>query len=57
MSDTKKTAVKCTTLNCIKNEIRNDVSYFSETDTDYTYLSMNQCPGVRLLTELCSISH
>ena len=22
-----------------------------------TYLSMNQCPGVRLLTELCYISH
>ena len=31
----KKKLLKATTLNCIKNEIRNDVSYFSETDTDY----------------------
>ena len=44
MSDTKK-LLKCTTHNCIKNEIRNDVSYFSETDTDYIpkYEPMSRC--------------
>ena len=34
MSDTKKTAEGHYPQLCIKNEIRNDESYFSETDTD-----------------------